>query len=397
VLGARVSAGPVIPTTIKIAYEAQLGMWLPEHPFLRDGRVPANIVFESFLYAYGLRKKLDTQVAIETRLSEADYKPSRLFADFYFLMADSANVSVVPARHIGLLYDALLSAESDTFYVRLDIESEEAEGDDGRAAGYALDADGTIELIHLPRGASGPSDAKRSERVFMTQISAADAITFRRYVRDASVIVPCEVRLGADSSEFEVGPSVLIRCNQLAARCRSLVIGGKTRPRLDKIAERDEGVVIEARVFDGHLAARPVVHVPFSVNWPGAEAFPWTDFLSDGGSRVGSDPRVRWCYFRFRRIITTLRSHSRGSLARVKDKIEHARVVKNAAGRTLLSSLVGDGIFRIDGNFYHYQPDVASRILGVTWQQLRRGGSSDALSRYLTRFVEANRDLFPAC
>lgn len=396
VLGTRVNAGPNIPAAINIPYEAQLAMWLPEHPFLRDGRSPANIVFESFIYAYGLRKNLDTQIAIEARLSESDFKPSRLFADFYFLMADNANDAIVPPRHIGLLYDALLSAESDTFYVRLDIESEEAGDDDGRVAGTASDVEGTIELIHLPREASGPNDAKRSERSFTARVSMEDSITFRRYVRDASVIVPCEVRLGADSSEFEVGPSVLIRCNRLAARCRSLVIGGKTRPRLDKIVERDEGVVIEARLFDGQLSARPVVHVPFSVNWPGAEAFPWTDFLSDGGSRVGSDPRVQWCYFRFRRIITTLRSHSRGSLARVKDKIEHARVLKNAAGSALLATLVHDGIFRIEGNFYHYQPDVASGVLGVTWQQLRRGASSDALGGYLARFVEANQDLFSA-
>ena len=91
-----------------------------------------------------------------------------------------------------------------------------------------------------------------------------------------------------------------------------------------------------------------------------------------------------------------LRSHSRGSLARVRDKIEHSRILKNNAGRALLGALVRDGVLKLEGNFYHYQPERASLTLGITWQELRRGGSSKMLGAYLAGFVAGNAALFPS-
>ena len=48
------NASPSLPPAVRSRYEEQLMMWLPEHPFLREGREPANKVFESYLFAIAI-------------------------------------------------------------------------------------------------------------------------------------------------------------------------------------------------------------------------------------------------------------------------------------------------------------------------------------------------------
>jgi hypothetical protein len=51
ILDKELDACPTMPPSVRNKYEEQLKIWLPEHPFLREGRQPANKVFESYLFA----------------------------------------------------------------------------------------------------------------------------------------------------------------------------------------------------------------------------------------------------------------------------------------------------------------------------------------------------------
>ena len=81
----------------------------------------------------------------------------------------------------------------------------------------------------------------------------------------------------------------------------------------------------------------------------------------------------------------SLRSHSKGSLARFKSKIEHKRILKNDEGRRVLDALVRDNILYLNENFYHWNPDTASKCVGVTWEALRKGEMNDMLYNYLEK------------
>jgi hypothetical protein len=98
-------------------------------------------------------------------------------------------------------------------------------------------------------------------------------------------------------------------------------------------------------------------------------------------------------YRRFRRIVLTLRSHSRGGLARYRYKVEHARTLQGELGVRLLEQMKADKILRLDGKFYHWQSDSASQHVGTTWQELRRGVASPKLLVYLNRFAEMHSNL----
>ncbi len=88
----------------------------------------------------------------------------------------------------------------------------------------------------------------------------------------------------------------------------------------------------------------------------------------------------------------TLRSHSRGTLARYKGKIEHQRVLQGGLGQALLARLVGDRILKLDGKFYYWVPEVAATSVGISWHQLNARATSPLLTEYLTRFIRAHSD-----
>ena len=77
------------------------------------------------------------------------------------------------------------------------------------------------------------------------------------------------------------------------------------------------------------------------------------------------------------------RSHSRGSLAKYKHKIEHWRVLGDDTGWAILGRLVKDGILTFSGNFYFLQPENVNAHLGISWEDLRKGRTSAKLLQYL--------------
>jgi hypothetical protein len=374
-----------LPGPVEALYEQHISSWLPEHPFLRDG----NSVFTSFLFAnavFGTKQRAE----VEAHLASRTYKPSRLFADFYFLNAPrgSGGQLQLPPAHVGLLYDALKAGESDRVALRTTIEGDADE--DAQDQGPEL-IDGEFELVDLTT--LDADEPRITTLEFTVTAGPQDTLQFRRYLRDTAIAVSCSVELGSGAGEFEIGPSVSVRAGTLRLSTPALIVGGKTKIR--KLGEEhDNSVVLEASRAESNIVERPVTHVDLTVSWPGCEVFPWSAYASKADTAIREDARLRRTYIRFRRIVMTLRSHSKGSLARVKHKIEHSRVLQGAVGKALLRQLVADDVLVLRGNFYHLVPERSDQHTGISWMELRRGRSSDRLKTYLNSFVRANGALF---
>lgn len=95
------------------------------------------------------------------------------------------------------------------------------------------------------------------------------------------------------------------------------------------------------------------------------------------------DPEFNAKYRRLRRILLEFRSHSKGGLAKYRDKIEHERVVKNDIGRRVLAALVKEGVLWTDTKFYYINSDKCDQVLGISWHQLRQYQSSETLGQFL--------------
>lgn len=383
ILDHRLDACPQMPASVRARYEEQLESWLPEHPFLRDGRFAANKVFESYLFAIAMREYLTPLSAhVEQRLSAPEYKPTRLLADFYILLGEQCGREEVAERQIGILYDSLLAGETDSLRVRLSLESGEPEEPDEEQ----VQGEGEFELAYAAPNPTG------AERVEVRSFNIADErglIAFRRQLKEAAIITRGKVVLGGSVDDFEIGPEVDIRCGALEILATGVVVRAPASKSND-----GDGVVIDARRCDSAVAKKPVVRGSLSVTWPGAEAYPWNDFATPAGDGELDSDDLHKVHLRFRRIVTSLRSHSKGSLARFRDKVEHRRVLKSQMGRALLELLVSDGILRLTGEFYHWVPERAAALLQVSWHDLRNRRVTPAMKRYFSEFIAANPQHF---
>jgi hypothetical protein len=373
-----------MPPALRPVYEDQVAILLPEHPFLRDAAEAANVVFESYLFALATVKDYtEAGRVLHRTLSDPAFKPSRLFADFYLLFREQDGGGLVPVEHIGWLYDSVLSAESGALTVHLSVDGPEPA--DSESSGELTDIEVEFELWFPDRADGSPS----KDRLLncLTRVTPSDTLAFTRYVRDASITVPCGVALGTPDHEFEIGPAVTISCRELLIRASGLIVGGRARQRQGNGENYDPAVIVEALGLKGMLTRRPEVRVPFRVSWPGAAVYPWTDFHTPVSAALGTDRDLREVYRRFRRIVMTLRSHKKGGLARCKDKIDHARVLQGPMGEALLDRMVSDGILRLEEDFYHWAPDRASALVGTTWLDLRGNQASPLLTDYLRNFL----------
>jgi hypothetical protein len=252
------------------------------------------------------------------------------------------------------------------------------------------EGEGEFELVYAaPEAVGGEHGEVRSFARRFKIVNEEGAILFRRQLKEATVITRGVVKLGGVVDDFEIGPAVDIRCGKLEIHSTGLVVrGGATS------SGEFDAVVMDAVTCESQVLRKPRVRGALSVFWPGAQDYPWNEFAgisADDGTDSGKMHEVRR---RFHRIVMTLRSHSKGSLARFKDKVEHRRVLRNEVGRALLAQLLDDGIMELKKDFYHWVPERAGVILKVSWHDLRHRRVTPELNTYLVEFIANNENLF---
>ena len=382
-----------LPNQLGSTYDACVELALTEHPFLRRADRFANPVFESYLYARSIRGDFGEELSsrVTEVLEGSTNLPTTLLAEFY-LDADVSGQTGQPqvkAKHVGLLYESLLSSESSRRRVRLSIEGADPSDSVGSDAEHA---DGEFEILLLERENENVSEPQ--VKSFTVDIGSDSVISFRRYARDLYLTVPCTIDLGTGAAEFRIGPSVYINANHLRIGSDALVVE-KVLPRYGEHA--DASVILESRSFESPLLTGvPIVYdTGFSVSWPGDETYRWRMYRRDQITSDFNDEMSLKAYLRFRRIATSLRSGRKGALARTKDKIESARIMQGPLDWSLRDKLLADGILYMGdgGKRYFWDAAKANTLLGVSWIDLRKGVCPDRLRHYLSGFIQENPGL----
>ena len=394
VLDASTDCTPaVLPVQLEAEYISAVKESLIDHPFLRGENRFANSVFQSYLYARALRGDFgdDLSSRVTGLLSESTSLPTTLLAEFYLgtgINGISSQQQVKP-EHVGLLYDSLLSSASSRRRVRLSIEGSDPLNSDGAVTD---EAEGAFELLSIER--EDDSEYEPQSISFSLNAASDSLISFRRYIGDVNLTIPCTVVLGAGVAEFKIGPSVYINANRIRIASEALVVE-KVPPKYCEYA--DTGVRLEAQAFESPLLrGSPTVYAQdFSVSWPGDQAFPWRRYRSDQVPSDFDDAMSHRAYLRFRRIATAFQSRGKGSLARAKVKIEHPRIMRSGLEQSLLKKLLEDGILYLGdgGRRYFWEPERADDLLGVSWLDLRKGECPQRLRHYLSEFIRLNPEL----
>lgn len=349
------------------AYDAAVNEMMPNHPFLDGtGRKPSGAVFAAAINADALFSKSAAVVAAaEQHAGNGPHTPNPFLIDFYLDTAGRKRGEdfVVPPEHVVALYESVRARASATEVVRLTIEGE----DDSDEADVEIQISGT--------------GARASERRMQLRTSQAGELRFGRQVNGVTVDAPqLDVIIGSGNPVEMVTP-VSLSIGTLAFNCPELVV-----QRGDHGAEsEDTAVILEARGLSKNgLTSAPLVRkgAELSVLWPGASAYPWTNFVSVEDESQGngdSQEKLRG----FRRLVLAFRSHGKGRLARFRDKIEHIRITKGAIGVAIRERLMRDGILSIEHDMYFLNPSVLGKVVGATYQDLKLKRFNDQVRQYV--------------
>lgn len=344
-----------IPTWLQAEYAEAVSSFLPNHPFLRE-RDFTGPAFRDYTLAFLLRDDNMTDLA-EQILNTASFVLTPMFAHFY------SNASNEPGsgRHVGYLYEAatarnLLSETSQTTLVSAE------KGD----------------VVHQLEIVAAAEDELRSgpEVQLPIVVDADNPVVFRQHLRHALLHVDGKLVLGSSGRDFEVedvqavSREIEIRASGLIARCYA---AEPVELKADKYLQASPGLSVTKR-GEGVL----------SVNWPGAQTYPWIQYYQQATTTEPID-RIQ-AMLALSQILTWFRRDKYEQFARASILINNVAVGESPVRQAMLDYLEQQNILQTQGALYVLDDDRAKAV-GINWMALRQRSISDRLAVFLDQFV----------
>jgi len=288
-------------------------------------------------------------------------------SEFYLPEASAAEPVFIPPAHIGIVYASFRARLSlgDTASLLVSSPEDEEEEEVLRAE---------VEISVVRRDAPRP-------RTVRFETEQTSALRLGAYVEDVEITAPyIPVEIGPGAEAVFVAP-VSVQCERLKIGTEKVVV--ESSP----VGLKGGAVFLEANSFDGgQIASVPIVRgdVSLAAAWPGVRSHPWTNFASE--PTVVDDPKLGEALRRFRKFVIAFRSHSKGSLARFKDKIEHARMTKGT-GQAVLDLLVAERIVHLSlvDAMYYLNPDVLGSKANATYKDCMEHQFNDETIAFIRR------------
>lgn len=347
-------------------YEQQLVSWLPEHPFIMDHQF-RNAVFEAVAIATLIVS--DRSTALQLAL---DYLDSHKYNYHLVYLLDRISADGrIPISCLRALLGSALEFQSTSASVELHVDGPGV--DDGVAAGTASRTVETqVEIIMGVDGSKSKTFAFRSDLAGITTVSLGQRLA------STYVSLPCEVVLSG-AQELELTAPVEVSAAKINLRSPALVL--RHQPQL---SPEEKHVLLESTSMDSTVGSIVTngVELVLSVSDRAGLTYPSIQYVQKKQT-LPTDPLLKEKYLRLKRILVHFRSHSRGSMAKYKNKVDNERVAGNDIGQAVLRQLLKDGILTLEGAFYFMHPENVDTHLGVSWQDLKKGRISDKLVQYL--------------
>ena len=344
-------------------YEEQLSDFFLHHPFLDPSKPDfRNPVFE----ALALSILMTTGNRSYEHLAN-NYAASRKSSYHLIYMLDAiSSDDPFDSSYVKNIVDAAMEFRSVHSTVEIQIDGQSWEETDECNSGWPLELN--IDLI------ANDNETQREIKAFGFQsICTVDtALTLGPRLASAFISVPCELVIRGET-EIEMTAPIAVSARKLRFDSPRMVLHS-TRSRSEDV---DMGVVGNCEdlssslreIVSGGCLFQIQTKKSSSVGYPIHQYVQRLDFDP-------KDPDLEKKFLRLKRILLEFRSHSRGSLARYRGKIDSQRVLKNEIGRRVLNALLRDGIMYIEGSFYFLDPSRLHECLGVSWPELRSGQAS---------------------
>lgn len=345
-------------------YEQAVAVWCPDHPFLTDTSI-RNPVFAAVAVTHCALSCYPEYRDLAQRYTAIHQPTSHLL----HMMDSLGNGRRISVNCFNMLMQACAE------YVAIDAsilcEVSGQEWDDAEQA-LSTEAELSIDILF-------PTEENKHSVSFLGELDT-DSVSFGPYLFNAQVTLPCSVTLTGSPTLTAIGDCSI---SAQAVRIESGDLIVRAAPTSKEHKPEKGALVIVAPKLEGHVdsvslgsADLVLLCLQHSLDHPLTK-------YTQKGEISPPDPTLRLKYRRLRRILLEFRSHSRGGLAKFRQKIEHERVLQNDLGQSILTELVRREVLRRDARFYHIDAAVCDRVLGISWHQLRQYRSSPQLDRFL--------------
>jgi hypothetical protein len=364
-LSRNVAPGWIDEPVIDEKYEAHLVTFLPEHPFITDRKF-RSAVFEAV--ALGTLIMSGREDAVQLALDYADSHKSNYH--LVYILHQMAHGNAIPISVLRVLLSAAQEFRSRTASVEISVEGP-AQEEHGSASPAGRDVEIQIEI------SMGADGAQSRGFDFQSVLEPGMPVRLGHRLSSIYVTLPCSVLIEGPN-EIEIVAPAEICAPSIALQSPALILrpaGASATPK---------HVVLEADALEstvGKIASNGIDLV-LSVTDRSGLTYPAIQYVEDKKASF-RDPLLKEKYLRLRRILVHFRSHSKGALAKYRHKIEHERVLRNALGENILKRCLKDKILRLEGSFYYLEPDAVHMHLGISYDDLSKGRTSDKLVQFL--------------
>ncbi len=347
--------------SINEKYEKQMESWLPEHPFLNEGKF-RNTVFESVALA-------TLMISDDPRCLELVRSYARSNKRSYYLVYLLDKITsghFLNIDYLDILVDSALEFRSSNSYVHIDVD-----GPDYDNVQTNSDIEIDIEIL------LGKEREKTKKFSFQSNLENITIVTLGNHLAETYVTLPCDV-VFLDSQDLDFVAPVAITAKNIEIKSKILSLRSSTQKGFE------DSIMLEASKVNSALEVINDNGVTFSVAVSDMSGltYPISQYAQQR-SDLPSDGQLKEKYLRLKRILMEFRAHGRGSLARHQMKIESERVLRNKTGELILKRLIADQILTSSGGFYHIQSEELDKHFDMSWPDWKQDRISERLLEYL--------------
>lgn len=194
-----------------------------------------------------------------------------------------------------------------------------------------------------------------------------------------------------DKLSTEIIPPVVCLCDSIKVASDIII---NQQPCDGNEGLNDNNVTIECTKFNldfqsGHRPSLTINgnNVDLSINCTNKLISPFDKYFSDSDISEDFNEDFKAAFAKLRKILITFRSHSKGSMARYKWKINDARISGHDVGKLLIDRLLKTGIIEEKGIMYYLNRDKTAQLLGLTFDKLKTTSPTPQMAQFLNEVI----------
>lgn len=344
-------------------YSEKIKTWVQEHPFYNNvSKNFINVVFEAYVIVQAIKNTECKEIAM-LYLHDFKYKISYLLFDFYEKFNPANEVSSnLDIEITPFLYESLCAMDSKNDRVGLEIINRDER---------------SFELSFFRKNAEYTYVIDCGEKEIKLPIFCSNIV----------IDAPIKVLLSS-RTKIDMKAPIFLSCDKIIFDAPELGLYP---------SEKDESIIWETDGLDVRLSTGNIPHIYNYLQTTGANfnvltkktlSYPFVQYQTSALSTVDKFKINYEYYQKLRRTLLMFRSHSKGVLARLKDKINN-RIGSTRVGKSIIESLLSMGIMYESGVKYYINYDQLANVLGVKYDDIQSSVVNEKIVEFL-KLTEQN-------